>query len=387
MTVLDCPQVHESSKSDKYEDTWGFSGSAASCWVSIWSALECFSDLLSLAWLIRNFHKSPRTHRSSALSNRPYDGAPRCRFLCHWFLYRSLGDGSHAKTRPFVNMKYMNPFIHFLVPHPWCQFRLFHDVTSPFLCFYLVFVSPYGSLWIYDGLTWLPRRPSSPPVNLVSAVADAWQEIRRFVLNDLVTLVRERHGKRPKPKSKTFAISFLQFNMQDLQKFIEDWDVIRGKGGAGLFEKEHANKNPKDEKKESPNPQRISRTQIRHTFRVRLPASSFRLSWRTTVSQFRWHPDIHSSFLIIDCQILERQRWQVPQTFCPFKRGGAVTFQHCGFGVVLKQQALGTHIRIIGPEEQRLEPTMSQRSRVIPHANTNLVSFSHRFIFRARDGI
>ena len=30
---------------------------------------------------------------------------------------------------------------------------------------------------------------------------------------------------------------------------------------------------------------------------------------------------------------------------------------------------------------------MSQRSRVIPHANTNLVSFSHRFIFRARDGI
>lgn len=122
-------------------------------------------------------------------------------------------------------------------------------------------------------------------------------------------------------------------------------------------------------------------------FGVRLPASSFRLSWRTTVSQFRWHPDIHSSFLIIDCQILERQRWQVPQTFCPFKRGGAVTFQHCGFGVVLKQQALGTHIRIIGPEEQRLEPTMSQRSRVIPHANTNLVSFSHRFIFRARDGI
>eukprot|EP00434_Breviolum_minutum_P013992 symbB.v1.2.012340.t1/scaffold826.1/size159518/7 len=39
------------------------------------------------------------------------------------------------------------------------------------------------------------RRPSSPPVNLVSAVADAWQ---------------------------------------DLQKFIEDWDVIRGKGSAGL---------------------------------------------------------------------------------------------------------------------------------------------------------
>ena len=47
MTVLDCPQVHESSKSDKYEDTWGFSRNAASCWVFIWSDLECFSDLLN----------------------------------------------------------------------------------------------------------------------------------------------------------------------------------------------------------------------------------------------------------------------------------------------------------------------------------------------------
>lgn len=38
MTVLDCPQVHESSKSDKYEDTWGFSRNAASRWVYMeWS--------------------------------------------------------------------------------------------------------------------------------------------------------------------------------------------------------------------------------------------------------------------------------------------------------------------------------------------------------------
>ena len=185
---------------------------AESLYGVILSVLVTYWILANLAWLIRNFHKSPRTHRSSALSNRPYDGAPRCRFLCQWFLYRSLGDGSHTKTRPFVNMKYMNPFIHFLVPHPWCQFqfRLFHDVTSPFPWFYLVFVSPYGSLWIYDGITWLPRRPSSPPVNLVSAVADAWQEIRRFVLNDLVTLVRERqtvltvNGQNQNPKRLRF---------------------------------------------------------------------------------------------------------------------------------------------------------------------------------------
>lgn len=157
MTVLDCPQVHESSKSDKYEDTWGFSRNAASRWVFkygvLLSVLVTYWILANLAWLIRNFHKSPRTHRSSALSNRPYDGAPRCRFLCHWFLYRSLGDGSHTKTRPFVNMKYMNPvnplLIVFFVLHPWGQFRLFHDVTSPFLCSFLVFVSPYGSLsWL-----------------------------------------------------------------------------------------------------------------------------------------------------------------------------------------------------------------------------------------------
>ena len=144
-------------------------------------------------------------------------------------------------------------------------------------------MSPYVSLWIYDGLTWLPRRPSSPPVNLVSAVADAWQEIRRFVLNDLVTLVREQQtvlmvkGQNQNPKRLRF--SFLQFNMQDLQKFIEDWDVIRGKGW-GHFEKEHA-KNQRM-KKESPAPIRRESLGLRFValFGVRLPASSFRLSAR-----------------------------------------------------------------------------------------------------------
>ena len=116
------------------------------------SVLVTYWILASLAWLIRNFHKSPRTHRSSALSNRPYDGTPRCHFLCHWFLYRSLGDGFHTKTQPFVNMKYMNPLlIVFSCSPSWCQFRLFHDVTSPFLWFFFGFCVP---LWILMDLWW-----------------------------------------------------------------------------------------------------------------------------------------------------------------------------------------------------------------------------------------
>ena len=154
----------------------------------------------------------------------------------------------------------------------------------------------------------------------------------------------------PKPKSKTFEMLFLQFNMQDLQKFIEDWDVIRGKGG-GHFEKEHANKKPKDEKKGVP----IHRESLGLTFRG--SAAGFQLSALSSFASIFILPvrplpnhgfavQMTSRFLIIDRQILERQRWQVPQTFCPFKRGGAVTFQHCGFGVVLKQQALGTHTKL-----------------------------------------
>lgn len=274
-------------------------------------------------------------------------------------------------------MKYMNPFILFIVPHPWCQFRLFHDVTSPFLCFFLVCVSPYGSLWIYDGITWFPRRPSSPPVNLVSAVADAWQEIRRFFLNDLVTLVREQQtvltvkGQNQNPKRLRF--SFLHFNMQDLQKFIEDWDVIRGKGG-GLFEKEHANKKPKEWKKESPNPQRISRTQIRRTFRG--SAAGFQLSALVTnhgfaVQMTSRHPWIISYHWSPDPWETEMAGAKTIQNFRPFKRGGHRSRSNTAriWGRLETTSTWNTYK--IGPEVQRLEPTMSQRSRATPHANTN----------------
>ena len=238
-------------------------------------------------------------------------------------------------------------------------------------------------------------------MNLVSAVADAWQEIRRFFLNDLVTLVREQQtvlmvkGQNQNPKRLRF--SFLQFNMQDLQKFIEDWDVIRGKGG-GHFEKEHANKKPKDEKKESPNPQRISRTRIRHTFGVRLPASSCGLSARLHPFILPVRPLTNHGlavqmtsidhFLSLIARSL-RDRDGRCQSYPKLPslqkgRGGHVPTLRI-WGRLETKSIWNTYE--IDPEEQRLEPTMSQRFRVIPHANTNLVSCSHRFIFMARDGI
>lgn len=193
-----------------------------------------------------------------------------------------------------------------------------HDVTSPFLCFYLVFVSPYGSLWIYDGITWLPRRPSSPPVNLVSAVADAWQEIRRFVLNDLVTLVRERqtvltvNGQNQNPKRLRFRSC--NSTCRIFRNSLRIGMSYVAKAGDIL-------------KKESPNPRRISRTQIRHTFRG--SAAGFQLS---ALCSF-------ASYSILPVHPLTNHGFAVQMTSIDH-------FKHCGFGIVLKQQALGTHIYI-----------------------------------------
>ena len=125
---------------------------AESLYGVILSVLVTYWILTSLACLIRNFHKSPRTHRSSALSNRPYDGAPRCRFWCHWFLYRSLGDGSHTKTGFLSTWNtWTRCWLFFLVLHPWCQFRLSHDVTSPFS---MVLFGLCVTLWILMDLWW-----------------------------------------------------------------------------------------------------------------------------------------------------------------------------------------------------------------------------------------
>ena len=176
MTVLDCPQVHESSKSDKYEDTWGFSRNAASCWVFIWSDLECFSDLLNPGKSsIHSFHVI--SHMSPQDSTRPSWVDSKCPKSHPGHTDHQLWAIAHT-TASHVGVSCVSGFfivllgmdltlklgllstwntwtrcwLFFLVPHPWCQFRLFHDVTSPFLWFYLVFVSPYGSLWIYDDL-------------------------------------------------------------------------------------------------------------------------------------------------------------------------------------------------------------------------------------------
>ncbi len=120
-------------------------------------------------------------------------------------------------------------------------------------------------------------------------------------------------------------MSLLQFNMQDLQKFIEDWDVIRGKGW--IFWKR-------------------TRKKTKDSLHFRGSAAGFQLS---AFGSF-------ASSFILPVHLLRCQ------TFRPFQRGGAVTFKHCGFGVILKQQAL--------------EPTMSQRSRVIS-MQTNLGLFSN----------
>ena len=221
-----------------------------------------------------------------------------------------------------------------------------------FYGFFLVFVSPYGSLWIYDGITWLPRRPSSPPVNLVSAVADAWQAIRRFVLNDLVTLVRERpvRTKCQNQNPKRLRCCSCNSTCRIFRNSSRIGMLYVAKAGDTL-KKNTQTKNQRMKKKGVP----IHRESLGLTFRG--SAAGFQLSALSSFASIFILPvrplpnhgfavQMTSRFLIIDRQILERQRWQVPQTFCPFKRGGAVTFQHCGFGVVLKQQALGTHTKL-----------------------------------------
>ncbi len=132
-------QVHESSKSDKYEDTGGFSRSAGSCWVFIWSDLGCFSNLLnpvaSPAYThFMSFHvchrristrsswvdsKCPKITQDTQIISSEQSPIRRCATLSFLMSLVSLsfswGWISHWNSvlLVFVNMKHMNPFIVF----------------------------------------------------------------------------------------------------------------------------------------------------------------------------------------------------------------------------------------------------------------------------------
>ena len=160
---------------------------------------------------------------------------------------------------------------------------------------------------------------------------------------------------------------FLQFNMQDLQKFIEDWDVIRGKGGAGGLLKKNPQKNKGWKKREPQSAENLLDSDS-SLFGVRLPASIFGLSarlhpfssyqyvhWRTAVSQFRWHPLIISYHLSPDPWGTEMAGARNLPSLQKGRGGHVPTLRIWG-----RLETTSTwntyHIRIIGPEEQRLEP-------------------------------